>query len=99
LAQEIMELLIRTKALFASQPMMLELDVGVGKGLYVLGDIHGQFSDLVRIFNKARETELLQVDLLVRLDGRTCPTSCSSATTSTGENGTSRPFFSYSPLN
>ncbi|VDM65833.1 unnamed protein product [Strongylus vulgaris] len=42
-----MDLTIAAKKLFASQPMMLECIAP----LNICGDIHGQLSDLIRIFN------------------------------------------------
>ncbi|KAH7728741.1 serine/threonine protein phosphatase PP1 isozyme 1 [Aphelenchoides avenae] len=45
---DVMTLLTAAKDLFMEQPMMLELD----PPLYIVGDIHGQFTDLMRIFNK-----------------------------------------------
>uniref|UniRef100_A0A7E4UZ95 Serine/threonine-protein phosphatase n=1 Tax=Panagrellus redivivus TaxID=6233 RepID=A0A7E4UZ95_PANRE len=47
--QDIMDLLLGVKELFMEQPMMLELD----PPLAVCGDIHGQLTDLLRIFGKA----------------------------------------------
>ncbi|KAL6738753.1 hypothetical protein Aduo_012268 [Ancylostoma duodenale] len=44
---EIVDMIAAAKDLFASQPMMLECSAP----LNICGDIHGQFSDLIRIFN------------------------------------------------
>uniref|UniRef100_W6NJA9 Serine/threonine-protein phosphatase n=2 Tax=Haemonchus contortus TaxID=6289 RepID=W6NJA9_HAECO len=41
------DLIVMAKELFKSQPMMLECT----PPLIICGDIHGQFSDLIRIFN------------------------------------------------
>lgn len=46
--KDITDLLIAIKALFLSQPMCLELN----PPLYICGDIHGQYGDLMRLFNK-----------------------------------------------
>nr|CDJ85437.1 Metallophosphoesterase domain containing protein [Haemonchus contortus] len=44
---EMSDLIVMAKELFKSQPMMLECT----PPLIICGDIHGQFSDLIRIFN------------------------------------------------
>lgn len=46
--QDIMDLLLVSKEIFLEQPMMLEL----GTPLCIVGDIHGQFNDLMRMFSK-----------------------------------------------
>ncbi|KAK6015144.1 phosphoprotein phosphatase 1 domain protein, partial [Ostertagia ostertagi] len=45
--KEMMDMVVMAKDLFSSQPMMLECS----PPLNICGDIHGQFSDLIRIFN------------------------------------------------
>ncbi|VDM97512.1 unnamed protein product [Thelazia callipaeda] len=46
--QDITDLLLNVKDIFMQQPMMLQLDPPV----IICGDIHGQFTDMMRIFNK-----------------------------------------------
>ena len=45
-SQEVVYLVTECKEIFASQPVFLELEAPIT----VLGDIHGQFSDLLKLF-------------------------------------------------
>ncbi|CAI4233244.1 unnamed protein product [Auanema sp. JU1783] len=46
--EELIKLTVAAKAVFMSQPILLEVDAPI----VLCGDIHGQYSDLLRIFDK-----------------------------------------------
>ena len=47
-ADEIMEIIYRAQEIVRRQPVMVEVNAPIK----VCGDVHGQYSDLLRIFNK-----------------------------------------------
>ena len=46
LESEIRGLCLKSRELFLSQPMLLELEAPIK----ICGDVHGQFSDLIKLF-------------------------------------------------
>jgi hypothetical protein len=44
-------LISEVEEIFKKQPVMLSLDFTEAKTINVVGDIHGQFTDLLRIFD------------------------------------------------
>lgn len=45
------QILISIKEFLSTQPSLIDINIPVGKGLTVCGDIHGQFYDLLNIFD------------------------------------------------
>ena len=53
LESEIRGLCLKSREIFLSQPMLLELEAPIkicGSFTFYLGDVHGQFSDLIKLF-------------------------------------------------
>ena len=50
----LLQILVDVKKYFESQPSLIDVDVPEGRKFTICGDIHGQFYDLMNVFELVR---------------------------------------------